>query len=62
MPKFRIGLVQTVYEETTIEVEAETKEQAQALAVLQVYDEGRATWSFSDSKGDAEVVFAEAAQ
>ena len=45
MAKYRIGLIQTVYEETTVTVEADNPEAAERLALEQAYA-GAVEWRF----------------
>jgi hypothetical protein len=60
MAKYRIGLVQTVTEETTVEVEAETRELAEIMAVG-LANAGELEWSFLEAHDPIEVVTADCA-
>ncbi len=58
MPKFRIGLVQTVTEEATLFIEAESREEAEEMAVRKAY-EGEIKWSFLEAADPVSVVTAD---
>ena len=54
MTTYRIGLTQTIYEECTVYVEADTREQAEQLAVKKAKLED-VHWSFMEAVGDIEI-------
>jgi hypothetical protein len=54
---FRVDLVQTVVEEATVFIEANSADEAEALALSKVNDgDIHVSWHFCDAKGDAEVI------
>ena len=57
---YRVDLVQTVIEETTVYVEANTHDEAEVLALQHCFDDG-VKWNYCDTKDDPEVIAVEAA-
>ena len=55
MTKYRVDLVQTVYEGATLYVDADSEEQAGALALEHAYDDG-VQWRFTESVGNADII------
>jgi hypothetical protein len=53
--KFKVGLVQSVTEGLTIYVEANSREEAEKLALEQA-NAGQGDWRFLDTEGEVEVV------
>ena len=60
MSKYRIGIVQQVWEEATIDIDADTQEEAETKAMEKI-KEGGIEWRFLDVSADdgAEIVSCE---
>ena len=56
--KYRIGLTQMIYEEATVTVEADSRDEAEAKALAMV-DNGEGPWRFCAIAGPPEVVTVE---
>lgn len=61
MTKYRINLVQTVYESATLIIEAPNQETAEWLALDRANNGEDMEWEFADVAGDVEIVNAEIA-
>lgn len=48
MPTYRVGLMQQVWEECTVTIEADTPEKAEALAIKMALD-GDVEWQFCEA-------------
>lgn len=53
MPTFKVGLLQKVWEETTIQVDAATREEAEEKALEVARDSFDGLWNFLENVSDA---------
>ena len=56
MTLYRVDLVQTVVEETTVYIEANNEEDAADKAMAKSLSEDEVGWEFCDTKNDPEVI------
>lgn len=55
MPKYRVGLIQTVVEESTVFIDAPDREEAERLALAKA-NEGEVEWEFLEAPDPVRVV------